>query len=162
MRQAPSGLTLEQAAVWSAAHSMSGCDERWEKRRATGLTDTELREALAYEFGIAGGRPFPREYPEWEALSIWYTGGENPNVRWRRFGENDADGTPIETKLAGRALIAAARVALVVAETPTTTEAPQPPAAPTRCCEHDDWLHTPKGCRGATTCKCTRHRRKAA
>lgn len=45
---------------------------------------------------------------------------------------------------------------------PPPTEAPQPAAAPTRCCEHDDWLHTPKGCRGATTCKCTRHRRKAA
>ena len=45
-------------------------------------------------------------------------------------------------------------------------EAPQPPAAPASCCEHDDWLHTPKGCRGPVTkgraCPCQRHRRKAA
>ncbi len=38
-----------------AVCSYSGARERWTERSSTGLTDEELKEALAYELGTAGG-----------------------------------------------------------------------------------------------------------
>lgn len=39
-----------------ALHRIQGCDERWEARVATGLSDAGLKEAIGYEFGGGGGQ----------------------------------------------------------------------------------------------------------
>lgn len=36
-------------------HGFEGAPDRWSERRQRGLTDTELRQAIAYELGIHGG-----------------------------------------------------------------------------------------------------------
>lgn len=43
-----------EKAFMRSAHSMAGADARWAERRAKGLTDTDLTEALGYEFGRGG------------------------------------------------------------------------------------------------------------
>jgi hypothetical protein len=42
-------------AFMRAVHSFANAKERWQQRAASGLTDDELKEALRYELGIAGG-----------------------------------------------------------------------------------------------------------
>lgn len=68
--------------------------ERWAKRRATGLADSELREAVSYEYGIYGGSSFPTWYS--------YKGGANPAF-YLGIG---CHGTPA---LTGNALLQAVR-----------------------------------------------------
>ena len=56
------------AGFKKATGSMGASAERWKKRAATGLTDAELAEALAYELGIMGGSAGPN------SLSLHYQG----------------------------------------------------------------------------------------
>jgi hypothetical protein len=58
------------AALLSSLHSFSDADKRWLKHQQHGLTDAELKEAIAYEFGIFGGG----SHPEWHN----HQGGEDP------------------------------------------------------------------------------------
>lgn len=49
------------AALRSSLHSFTEADERWSQHRKRGLTDAELKQAIAFEFGIGGGG----SHPEW-------------------------------------------------------------------------------------------------
>lgn len=42
-----------------ATSNMSGAADRWRNRAASGLSDAQLAEALAYEIGIMGGSSGP-------------------------------------------------------------------------------------------------------
>ena len=58
------------AALFRSLHQVERADKRWSKHQKRGLTDAELKEAIAYEFGISGGG----SYPEWYS----YQGGADP------------------------------------------------------------------------------------
>ncbi len=58
------------AALLRSLHQVEKADNRWRKNQKRGLTDAELKEAIAYEFGISGGG----SYPEWYS----YQGGADP------------------------------------------------------------------------------------
>jgi hypothetical protein len=58
------------AALFSSLHSFRDAEKRWSRHRKSGLTDAELKEAIAYEFGIRGGA----SHPEWHH----HKGGEDP------------------------------------------------------------------------------------
>jgi hypothetical protein len=58
------------AALFRSLHQMERADKRWSKHQKRGLTDTELKEAIAYEFDIFGGG----SHPEWHN----HQGGEDP------------------------------------------------------------------------------------
>jgi len=45
----------KRLAFIRTVHTTSGAKDRWQARAKTGLTDEELKRALAYELGIAGG-----------------------------------------------------------------------------------------------------------
>jgi hypothetical protein len=61
-------------AFMRAVHSFANADERWQQRAVSGLTDDELKEALRYELGIAGGsssRGSIRVEYQGAGLKIW-------------------------------------------------------------------------------------------
>jgi hypothetical protein len=58
------------AALFESLHQMKNADKRWNNHRKHGLTDTELKEAIAFEFGILGGG----SQPEWHS----HQGGDDP------------------------------------------------------------------------------------
>jgi hypothetical protein len=58
------------AALFRSLHQMQRAEKRWNHHRQRGLTDVELKEAIAYEFGILGGG----SQPEWHS----HQGGEDP------------------------------------------------------------------------------------
>jgi hypothetical protein len=58
------------AALFQALHQMENADKRWRNHRQRGLTDAELKKAIAFEFGILGGG----SHPEWHA----HQGGDDP------------------------------------------------------------------------------------
>lgn len=58
------------AALFRSLHQMERADKRWLKHQKRGLTDAELKDAIAYEFGIFGGG----SHPEWHN----HQGGEDP------------------------------------------------------------------------------------
>jgi hypothetical protein len=47
--------TINTAALLHALNSFQGCADRWDARRARGMTDAELRQAIAMEFGAHSG-----------------------------------------------------------------------------------------------------------
>ena len=51
------------AALFRSLHQMQRADKRWSNHRKRGLTDAELKQAIAYEFGILGGG----SHPEWHS-----------------------------------------------------------------------------------------------
>lgn len=81
-----------------AVHSYANADVRWAARRATGQTDDQLAEALAYELGAMGGSSGP-------GVSIEFT---RTGLRmWAARGMcNRAENKPV---LAGPAMIRYAR-----------------------------------------------------
>jgi hypothetical protein len=56
--------------LFRSLHHFQDAEKRWSKSRQLGLTDTELKEAIACEYGIYGGGT----HPEWHC----YQGGEDP------------------------------------------------------------------------------------
>jgi hypothetical protein len=58
------------AALFRSLHQMGNADKRWSRHRRHGLTDAELKEEIAFEFGILGGG----SHPEWHA----HQGGDDP------------------------------------------------------------------------------------
>jgi hypothetical protein len=58
------------AALFRSLHQMGNADKRWSCHRRRGLTDVELKEAIAFEFGILGGS----SQPEWHS----HQGGDDP------------------------------------------------------------------------------------
>jgi hypothetical protein len=58
------------AALLRSLHQVQNADKRWRKFQKRGLTDTELKQAIAEEFGIFGGG----SHPEWHN----HQGGEDP------------------------------------------------------------------------------------
>jgi hypothetical protein len=57
-------------ALLRSLHQVERADKRWRKYQKRGLTDAELKEAIADEFGIYGGGTFP----EWHC----HQGGADP------------------------------------------------------------------------------------
>ena len=47
------------AALLRSLHQVEKADKRWSNYRQRGLTDAELKEAIAQEFGIYGGGSHP-------------------------------------------------------------------------------------------------------
>ncbi|MGB8698944.1 MAG: hypothetical protein WCD18_05965 [Thermosynechococcaceae cyanobacterium] len=58
------------AALFRSLHQVERADKRWSKHQKSGLTDAELKEVIADEFGISGGG----SQPEWHS----HQGGEDP------------------------------------------------------------------------------------
>lgn len=58
------------AALLRSLHSFSDAEKRWRKHQKRGLTDAELKEVIADEFGIYGGST----HPEWHC----HQGGADP------------------------------------------------------------------------------------
>lgn len=58
------------AALHRALHTFVGAKHHWKRRIKQGLTDIELKNAIADEFGIYGGG----SHPEWHSEQ----GGEDP------------------------------------------------------------------------------------
>ena len=58
------------AALFRSLHQVEKADKRWSSFRQRGLTDAELKEAIAEEFGIYGGG----SHPEWHC----HQGGDDP------------------------------------------------------------------------------------
>jgi hypothetical protein len=58
------------AALFRSLHQIERADMRWSNHCKRGLTDAELKEAIAYEYGISGGG----SHPEWYS----YEGGADP------------------------------------------------------------------------------------
>lgn len=58
------------AALLRSLHQVQNADQRWRRSQKRGLTDVELKEAIAYEFGIYGGGTDP----EWHC----HQGGADP------------------------------------------------------------------------------------
>lgn len=97
-----------------ALHSMSGASWRWEKRKASGLSDTDLADAIGYEFG------------EWHqgCDGVGYTAMRHPPRIW--FGwEVDESGKRRTPDLQGKALLAAVRELLGI-PLPVVAAAPAP------------------------------------
>jgi len=94
-------------AFMRSSHSIANARERWDKRRARGLTDQELKEAIAYEFVVRGGSSGPRQ------RSIMYNGGSNPVLEIEKQ-------LPIGKVIKGKDLLTLARKVLAI---PTPNEA---------------------------------------
>ncbi len=95
--------------LWRSLHSTCGAEDRWAERRARGLTDAELREAIGYEYGLSGGSSGPEG-------AYSYHGGANPGFgfgsmvyapQWKRPGER---------YVRGRELLRLAREVLQIGE----------------------------------------------
>lgn len=95
-------------AVRRATRQHAGAAQRWNAARETGLTDEQLRDAIAREFGIEGGQGAPR------TRYIHFKGGKNPTL-WI--------GHPGDAKLVlkGKRLLAAVRDTLQI---PKSVERP--------------------------------------
>lgn len=90
-----------------ALHSMSGAPERWARRKASGLTDAALAEAVGEEFG------------EWSGGSLgagWTCMASGPKIWFGSAG--DGKGGRRKPDLQGRALLDAVRELLDVSTTP--------------------------------------------
>jgi len=98
-------------ALQRALHSMSQAKERWEARRATGLNDADLGEAIAKEFGeyTSGSQG-----PGWTCIS---------GSRFWSGNAGDRQGGRRKPDLQGKALVAAVRELLSI-PTPKATAAP--------------------------------------
>ena len=81
-----------EEAVRGSLNTMSGSEARWEKLKASGASDQELREAIAYEFGDQGGFLSAVGMTE-------YKGGKNPSVTMRYSGTTE------KTTVTGKALV---------------------------------------------------------
>lgn len=88
--------TLEHA-LWHALHGFAGAAERWDRRRAAGLGDLELRRALVAELGIAGGGAGPDTAP-------YYFRGDPPALWFDAYGPERR-----RPDLRGHAILARAR-----------------------------------------------------
>ena len=98
-------------ALAHALHMVSGAGARWATRRVAGLTDDQLRGAIAEEFGIYQGASGWRG-PTWGAF-----GGEKPALylgEWSHVRKGP--------KLEGAALIDATRRLLSIPQPPTVAE----------------------------------------
>ena len=84
-------------ALWRALHAKHGAASRWDTWRQTGLSDADLLEAIAAEFGHSGGGAGPGE------IFYSYCGGRRPAV-W--IGSLSPKGRPT---LRGRSLTKRAR-----------------------------------------------------
>jgi len=102
------------AGLHRSLHSMTGAAQRWESRRAKGMTDAELREAVSEEFGNQGGHGGDSNNPG----SFSHYGGSSP-----RFEESISG-----SKLSGKKLLAAARAVLDIPQ-------PKPEQAPAKAPE---------------------------
>jgi hypothetical protein len=72
---------------------MQRADKRWSHRRKRGLTDAELKEAIAFEFGILGGG----SHPEWHS----HQGGDDPKF-WLSIsyhGKPTLKGQPLQERV---------------------------------------------------------------
>lgn len=87
------------ATLLSALHSYIDAEQRWDKWRKRGLNDAEIKQAIAYEFGIFGGA----SHPEWHC----YAGEKNPRF-WLSISHA---GKPT---LSGKALIKQVRYLLKI------------------------------------------------
>ena len=96
-RPYPPKFGTEEYALWSALHSKQGAVARWDTWRETGLTDADLLEAIAAEFGHSGGSAGPHE------IAFSFRGGRRPAV-W--LGSLSLKGRPT---LRGRTLAKRAR-----------------------------------------------------
>ena len=77
------------AALFSSLHSFSDAEKRWGKHQKRGLTDAELKEAIAFEFGMQGGA----SHPEWHQ----HQGGADPKF-WlsiSNYGKPTLRGQPL-------------------------------------------------------------------
>lgn len=84
--------TLERG-LWDALHGFAGAAQRWDQWRQVGLSDADLLEVIAAEFGIAGGLCGPSNEP------CSFRGGHRPAF-W--YGEMSPRGRPT---LRGRTLV---------------------------------------------------------
>jgi hypothetical protein len=69
-QEAVPGPETIRAALWRAAHSICGAEQRWSALRRDGADDSTLLRHLASEFGSYGGCSSP----------VWHQhyGGQNP------------------------------------------------------------------------------------
>ena len=77
------------AALFRSLHQVEMADKRWSSFRQRGLTDAELKEAIAQEFGILGGG----SHPEWHT----HQGGNDPKF-WlsiSHHGKSTLKGQPL-------------------------------------------------------------------
>jgi hypothetical protein len=77
------------AVLFRSLHHVENADHRWIQSRQRGLTDAELKEAIAYEYGILGGG----SHPHWHS----YQGGDEPKF-WlsiSRHGKPTLRGQPL-------------------------------------------------------------------
>ena len=74
--------------LYRSLHSFSNAEDRWNKRKSTGLNDDQLRFSIAEEFGIAGGAAS-------EALWYSYQGGANPNFTLEQWPDMPPDAKEI-------------------------------------------------------------------
>jgi hypothetical protein len=102
-------------ALHHALHSFSGSKERWEKRRATGLTDADLSEAISKEFGSWGGQSY--------GIGNTHCGEKPPRIWFGNAG--DGQGRRRKPDLQGKALVAVVREFLRV-PLPKAAPAPAP------------------------------------
>ncbi|MCG9892583.1 MAG: hypothetical protein MH252_16115 [Thermosynechococcaceae cyanobacterium MS004] len=58
------------AALLRSLHQVERADKRWSRHQTCGLTDAELKDVIADEYGISGGG----SHPEWYS----YQGGADP------------------------------------------------------------------------------------
>lgn len=100
-------------ALHRARHSMSRANERWEARRASGLDDADLREAIAKEFGEWTGGSHG---PGWLVTT-------GPKLWSGNAG--DGQGRRRKPDLQGKALVAAVRELLGI-PMPIPVAAPAP------------------------------------
>ena len=84
-------MTQQEATIrglCQSLHSFANSEDRWNRRKSTGLNDDQLRLAIAEEFGIAGGAAS-------EALWYSYQGGANPKFILEQWPDMPSDAKEI-------------------------------------------------------------------
>lgn len=93
---------INTEALHQALHMYQGAADRWSERRARGMTDAELRQAVSMEFGLHGGSSM---HGGWTAI------GSGPSIQFGFAAGAKPD-------LEGKALLDAVRELLDVRTTP--------------------------------------------
>lgn len=104
------------AGLHRALHSTSGAEQRWTARRAGGLTNAELRDAIKDEFGEFGAMSGPG------MESIAFQGGASPVFV---YGAGHPASDTAKARLTGKELVAKAREVLDI---PYPAAQPEVPA----------------------------------
>lgn len=117
--------TDEDRTLYAALHDIEGAMKRFDKLRASGATDPQLKEAIARSFGLQGGSGGHREIG---VLDFDVKGGPDPSIAEPKFwsgADAKAGGASGKPTLQGKPLIDAVRRVMQIPAPDVFTEAPK-------------------------------------